>query len=168
MLKYSCTILQYISHVQQKINILLYMIKKIKLISSHVRSKKSPLSLKEITFDFYHDRYLYWLIRKKYIRFFFFSIALLCHPALPLAACSETVGFFPPLCGFIFNNCITKAIEITSSTVLQLFTHTHARAHTLDYQVRVGVTADFSNAPCGFCHNQATLPEMKWRHRFAA
>lgn len=50
MLKYSCTISQYISHVQQKINILLYMIKKIKLISSHVRSKKSPLSLKEITY----------------------------------------------------------------------------------------------------------------------
>lgn len=127
MLKYSCTILQYISHVQQKINILLYMIKKIKLISSHVRSKKSPLSLKEITYLISIMRYLYWLIRKKYT--IFFSIALR-HPALPLAACSDRAGWFfsPPSVALFLIIVISIAFVVQ---VLQFYnsSHTHTRTH---------------------------------------
>lgn len=96
MLKYSCTILQYISHVQQKINILLYMIKKIKLISSHVRSKKSPLSLKEITFDFYHE-ILILTDKKKIYDFFFHSPSSSSCPTPGSMLRQSRLGFFPPL-----------------------------------------------------------------------
>lgn len=128
MLKYSCTILQYISHVQQKINILLYMIKKIKLISSHVRSKKSPLSLKEITYLISIMRYLYWLIRKKYTIFFFHSPSSSSCPTPGSMLRQSRLGFFPPSVALFLIIVISIAFVVQ---VLQFYnsSHTHTRTH---------------------------------------